>query len=751
MILAIWFSEYWPAAHWKIVPRTEVLERAREVARQFGFDAGKTTSHITASVSKSLGYYAQQHPTDENARTISPLTERVTFVSTTESAEVGVDSAGLPIYWNAPTTFKAKKPPTVSESDAAQQAFTLMSGSSAPQFSAPSRSMGDDPNEEEYVWKKLLPAHSDVREQIKVVTKGAAVQQAERKVTIISDEDADSETGDNRTYWSVLAAIFWTLCTTANVAIYGIYLLWLIRRSMSQRFPLTMAIAALAVMAVTLFAGADGSSLFNAIPILCIVAVGRGISPGSRPKWMSLEQLSWLAPVARATGESLAAGVLCSPMLVAIPFLLAGCGLFGQSTAVVPQDLAVLYSRIPVLDSLNVASLVYALGFFGFGVPALGRMFRYRWLRWAIVLPLGTVFFANAVRVVTGPLPAPLTAGFCTLALFGFLYKYFDLLAVLTLQLTSGIVLSMLTMAHTGGSVGPFVLVLACLLGVAFWIAARGQAVATGDPRAVNPELGFFRAEREKLQAEFSVARRAQEGMLPRRPPEIPGYTIAASCTPSLEVGGDLYDFLELPDGRIGLGVADVSGKGVPAALYMTLTKGLLASVSQDGADLATVVEQVNKHLHSVTRKKVFVTMALGFLDAERRVLQCVRAGHNPMVWRQREKDTTTLVSPPGLGMGITASAVFRNQMKVEEMNLAEGDAVVFYSDGITEAMNSQLEQFGDQRLMDVVAQTDHLDAAQTHDLILSAVREFLGGVHPQDDMTLVVLRVKDERMMVSG
>jgi serine phosphatase RsbU (regulator of sigma subunit) len=466
---------------------------------------------------------------------------------------------------------------------------------------------------------------------------------------------------------------------------------------------------------------------------------------------MSLEQLSWLAPVAKSTGESLAAGVLCSPMLVAIPFLIAGCGLFGQSTVVVPQDLEVLYSRIPVLESLNVPSLVYALGFFGFGVPVLGRVFRYRWLRWAIVLPLGTVFFANAVRVVTGPLPAPLTAGFFTLALFGFLYKYFDLLAVLTLQLTSGIVLSMLMLAHTGGSIGPFVLVLVCSLGVAFWIATRGQAVVTGDTRAVNPELGFFRAEREKLQAEFSVARRAQEGMLPRHPPEIPGYTIAASCTPSLEVGGDLYDFLELPDGRIGLGVADVSGKGVPAALYMTLTKGLLASVSQDGADLATVVEQVNKHLHSVTRKKVFVTMALGFLDAEKRVLQCVRAGHNPMVWRQREKDTTTLVSPSGLGMGITASAVFRNQMKVEEMALAEGDAVVFYSDGITEAMNSQLEQFGEQRLMDVVAQTDHLDAAQTHDLILSAVREFLGGVHPQDDMTLVVLRVKDERMMVSG
>jgi sigma-B regulation protein RsbU (phosphoserine phosphatase) len=263
--------------------------------------------------------------------------------------------------------------------------------------------------------------------------------------------------------------------------------------------------------------------------------------------------------------------------------------------------------------------------------------------------------------------------------------------------------------------------------------------------------VASFRAEREKLQAEFSVARRAQQGMLPQSMPKIPGYSIAASCTPSLEVGGDLYDFLQLPDGRIGIGVADVSGKGVPAALYMTLTKGLLAAVSGDSAQLSDVVVEVNRHLHGVTRKKVFVTMALGFLDAEKRLLQCVRAGHNPMVWRQASQDKTRLVAPPGLGLGITASKIFSTQLKVEELSLAEGDAVVFYSDGITEAMNRDLEQFGEDRLMDVVAKTDKLDAAATHDLILRAVREFLGGIHPQDDMTLVVLRVGDERMMVSG
>jgi sigma-B regulation protein RsbU (phosphoserine phosphatase) len=313
---------------------------------------------------------------------------------------------------------------------------------------------------------------------------------------------------------------------------------------------------------------------------------------------------------------------------------------------------------------------------------------------------------------------------------------------VLTVQLASGLVMSSFMLAQKGLGFGTLVVALGAALAVAFWFARFGADVSEGDPRATNPALTGFRAEREKLRAEFSLARRAQEGMLPQAPPDIPGYSIAASCTPSLEVGGDLYDFLKLPDGRIGIGVADVSGKGVPAALYMTLTKGLLASVSKDQSELAFVVEEVNRHLHSVTRKKVFVTMALGFLDAENRLLQCVRAGHNPMVWRQTARNLTSLVAPGGLGLGITAGRIFGTQLKVVEMPLSEGDAVVFYSDGITEAMNSELEQFGEQRLMEAVERTDHLDAAAARDSILSAVRAFLGGVHPQDDMTLVVLRV---------
>jgi hypothetical protein len=749
-MLGVWFSQYWPAAAWPVLGRAQLLTKARETAQRFGWNTNGTKTALYAVVAKPLAHYAEEHPHDAGAHSVSPLSVRVTFTDARDDerkAEAGMDSGGLPVYWKAAADGKSGKK-YASDDEAARAAFALLAAGQGSAFTGPAKSAGDEEGQEQYVWKKAPAAGSEVRERITVGTNHGAVASAEHKVYVSaeSEDDDSDDSGDGAGYWGVLSGIFWTISLPALLAIFSIYLLWSLRKALNRRFPVRMAMLAAVLIAMAQLSGAsaskesDWAEMWATLEILCVVSVGRAISAGARPKWFSLEQLCRLAPVSEALGDSLAAGVFCSPLLAAIPFLIAGCGLFA-GTSVAAQNLEVLYSPAPLLDSGNLSNALCLLGFFGFGVPVLERMIRLRWLRWLIALPLGTAFFAYEGHVVNGPLAAALTAGLCTLALFWYLYARFDLLAVLTVQLASGVVLSIYMLGQKGLGVWPLVLTLGVALAVGFWFAQRGDSVSEGDPLGTNPALTGFRAEREKLQAEFSVARRAQEGMLPQAPPDIPGYSIAASCTPSLEVGGDLYDFLKLPDGRIGIGVADVSGKGVPAALYMTLTKGLLASVTRDHAELASVVEEVNRHLHSVTRKKVFVTMALGFLDAEKRILQCVRAGHNPMVWRQASQNLTTLVAPGGLGLGITASRVFSTQLQVVELPLSEGDAVVFYSDGITEAMNRSLEQFGEQRLMEAVERTDKLDAAAARDAILSAVRAFLDGVHPQDDMTLVVLR----------
>jgi serine phosphatase RsbU (regulator of sigma subunit) len=746
-ILGFGFPKYWPANKWTLLPSDELIQQGRHVAEHFGLNVDGWDAYVVPTVSKSLTHYGMGG---------SPVSVRITYVKgkDEEAVEVGFDSAGSLNYWRAPAKFKGQR----SESDeaAAQAVFQFVAGAQAASYTSPRHSSGDDEGEEEFEFRKTPGMTSDLRERIKVTTKNTSVERVERKVYLASDDD-DEEAGG---IWPVLGALSGFVYVSSFVVIIGIFILWLARKATNRRFPLRIAIAAFVLEMMVAVSGlqsqkahsihteqhsSGGTELFSALGVMVIVAVGRGISLKTRPKWISLEQLCRLAPIAKPTGEAMAVGLLCGPLLAALPFVTLGCGLFPQSW-MTPQSVELLYSRSPALDSIPLQVCMSLLLFFGFALPATERLIRLRWFRWPLMLPVAVVFFAPHTAVVWGPLMAVLASTLLTVTLFWFVWAHFDLLAVLTMQIASGLVLGMFVLAHQGRSSWGFVAMLTLLGAGALWCCLRGEAEAVGDPLATNPMVTGFRAEREKLVAEFSVARRAQQDMLPQAPPVVPGYSIAASCTPSLEVGGDLYDFLKLKDGRIGIGVADVSGKGVPAALYMTLTKGLLSAVTRNNSELKTVIEEVNRHLHGVTRKKVFVTMALGFLDVEKRLLQCVRAGHNPMVWRQKEKNNTRLVSPGGLGLGITAGRVFGTQLKVEEMQLAEGDAVVFYSDGITEAMNRSLEQFGEQRLMDAVDRTDSLNAAAARDSILTEVHKFLDGVHPQDDMTLVVLRVGERQ-----
>lgn len=751
LLLAFCFGRNWVPTRWTVQTRPQLVQEGRKVASRFGVNAGGWKASASPNIDKPLAYFAQQHSSDAAAHSVSPLSLRITYSGTGAGAqaEVWLDSSGRLLRWRAPAG-RLQQPAPGSQSDVAEQAFQLLAGNRAPAYGNVIRTSGDELHQEQYTWKTAAGSGSILREHITIVMEGSSVRSAERTVAFSSEEnEKDADAGDNQGYWNALDLIYGLACFTAVIAAIWIFMVWRIRRAFNSKFPFRIAAAALLAMILIVVASlvTDAETvaqsivavLFSSAFLFCLVAVARGVSAEARPKWFSLEQLARLAPLSKLSGHAIAAGLLSSPLLLAVPFVVA----LLPNSHVLASRSVILYSRSPLPDSISVQSFVYLVGFFGFAVPSLRRLIRIRWLRWFFLGSLGLLFFAErSVPIVGGPIFAPLLAGFCCWAIFARVYRSFDLLAVLTLQLSTSLLLSAIVLTQKGFAAWSIWLALICLAALAWWLIRHGQPAADGDPLATVPALISFRAEREKLKAEFQVARRAQQDMLPRTAPQIPGYTIAASCTPSLEVGGDLYDFLKLPDGRIGIGVADVSGKGVPAALYMTLTKGLLASVTKNNSSLESVIEEVNRHLHGVTRKKVFVTMALGFLDADRGVLNCVRAGHNPVVWRQPGRDLTTLVSPGGLGLGITASRIFASQLKVAELILSEGDAVVFYSDGITEAMNSELEQFGEQRLMEAVQKADHLDATAARDSILADVGAFLGSVHPQDDMTLVVLRV---------
>ncbi len=248
---------------------------------------------------------------------------------------------------------------------------------------------------------------------------------------------------------------------------------------------------------------------------------------------------------------------------------------------------------------------------------------------------------------------------------------------------------------------------------------------------------------RERLKAEFTDARQAQQRLLPDVPPALAGYDITALCAPATDVGGDLYDFHSLPDGRTLFSVADVSGKGMPAALYMTLCKGVLASVCEETSDVERIASLSNLHIYAAgTRgrrdRRVFVTAVLAALRPETGEIELVRAGHNPPLL-VRNADGISFLKPSGIAFGMAAARVFDPRLGRETVVLAPGDLLLLYSDGITEAMDREQDQFGEERLVEALREP--ADSATLCARIVDAVNTFAAGAPQHDDMTLVVIR----------
>ncbi|HEY7114875.1 MAG TPA: PP2C family protein-serine/threonine phosphatase, partial [Thermoanaerobaculia bacterium] len=247
-------------------------------------------------------------------------------------------------------------------------------------------------------------------------------------------------------------------------------------------------------------------------------------------------------------------------------------------------------------------------------------------------------------------------------------------------------------------------------------------------------------ARQEFLERELVIAEQVQEHLFPQRAPRMDTLECAGVCRPARGVSGDYYDFLPLEDGRMGLAVGDVSGKGLSAALLMASLQGSLRSLAAaDGARVDEIVADVNRQLCSLTEPNRFVTLFFGIYDDRRRELSCVNAGHNaPMLLRAG----TDGASPERLRSGGTVLGFFPEAgWRAEWLSLAPGDLLVAVTDGVLEAENAAGEEFGELRLAEVLAASRSLSAADLCRAVLSRVAEFLGGLPAADDLTVVVAR----------
>jgi serine phosphatase RsbU (regulator of sigma subunit) len=249
--------------------------------------------------------------------------------------------------------------------------------------------------------------------------------------------------------------------------------------------------------------------------------------------------------------------------------------------------------------------------------------------------------------------------------------------------------------------------------------------------------------EKQRLDDELRIARDIQQSLLPEAPPAFAGLTIADLCVPAREVGGDYYDFFELGPRQLGVLVADVSGKGTSAALYMAELKGLMLALSHLERSPKALLTRVNRLLADHLDNRSFITMTYAVVDLDARTLTHARAGHTPLI--VANADGVEVIVPEGMVPGLRlpgAAPRFESLLEEHTRPLTPGDVVVLYTDGITEAMDVAGELFTDAALSRVVAAHHALDAVGIRERVLREVKAFVGAAEPHDDMTMVVIKV---------
>jgi len=271
-------------------------------------------------------------------------------------------------------------------------------------------------------------------------------------------------------------------------------------------------------------------------------------------------------------------------------------------------------------------------------------------------------------------------------------------------------------------------------------IFADQAAIAIANSRLIKQLIG-----KERLEQQLEIAREIQFRLLPQQPLEVPGYDMAGISEPAYEVGGDYYDFFPLNEGetitRFGFVIADVSGKGTSAAFYMAELKGVIQSLCKVYRDAPRdLIRKANETLSQSLGKNAYISLLYGVVDVKTNTLALVNAGHCPAASVFGE--SSGFLKIRGLALGLDKGTIFNRVLTKNIYPLASNDVVVFYTDGVVEAINHAGEQFGYERLLEIVKRSREKSANEIKNDIFEAVAEFteIGGA-VRDDLTLVVVK----------
>ena len=250
----------------------------------------------------------------------------------------------------------------------------------------------------------------------------------------------------------------------------------------------------------------------------------------------------------------------------------------------------------------------------------------------------------------------------------------------------------------------------------------------------------FSDAERRRLESELELSQIVQRALLPQRTPTISGVDVAAFSRPAEIIGGDYFDFFQFRDGTHGLVIADVSGHGVSAGMLMSSLQTAIRTMAPDTDSPAEILERINRfYIHNINFT-TFVTVFLARFDPAALEITYVNAGHNPPAVYRRENNEINWLMPTAPAIGLAEYF----HPRIETVTLAKGDSLLLYTDGVTEVLNDGMEQFGNERLADLLLQSVDLKASDILQTVLRQATAFGDNRSLADDVTMVALKIAD-------
>ena len=266
--------------------------------------------------------------------------------------------------------------------------------------------------------------------------------------------------------------------------------------------------------------------------------------------------------------------------------------------------------------------------------------------------------------------------------------------------------------------------------------AAANQAAVSIE----NARLYKTEAEKLEIERDLAIARRIQQGLLPKCIPEMSGLDICGEMIPAMQVGGDYYDLIPVSDSKLFVVVGDVSGKGLAASLYMTKLQTMIQLACAPDKTPREIMIEINKKFYDAIERNSFVTMTLALFDTDTNIVTFCRAGHMPVL--TAANGSVHSYRTQGLGVGLEKGTIFDKTLIEEEVELKAGQVYAFFSDGITEAMNETMELFGEDNLSKILREGKTKRSTEIMDKIWNEVYSFRGRAEQNDDMTMVIVKI---------